>query len=69
MGSVSAVSTASSVEGPVRSDFDNILDDFLEGYSMHGKRNVRKGKWKSGLEQLDEIRRELGPARIRPSYR
>jgi protein LTV1 len=63
-GSVSALSTASSVQGPVRSDFDNILDDFLGNYSMSGKRNVKRGKYQTGLAQLDEIRRELGPARI-----
>ncbi|KAI1376621.1 Low temperature viability protein [Hypoxylon crocopeplum] len=65
MASMSQVSTTSSVTGPVRHDFDNILDDFLGGYSMHGKKQMKKGKWKSGTAQLDEIRRELGPARIR----
>ncbi|KAI1214762.1 Low temperature viability protein [Annulohypoxylon truncatum] len=63
--SMSQISTASSVTGSVRNDFDNILDDFLGGYSMHGKKQMKKGKWKSGTAQLDEIRRELGPARIR----
>jgi len=62
-GSVSAVST-SSVHGPLRSDFDNIMDEFLEGYSMQGKRHVKKGKHQDGIAQLDEIRRGLGPARI-----
>ncbi|KJZ74224.1 hypothetical protein HIM_06455 [Hirsutella minnesotensis 3608] len=65
MGSVSAVSTASSVTGPVRSDFDGILDDFLGGYTKPGKRTSKKNKAQTGLEQLEEIRRELGPARIR----
>ncbi len=68
MGSVSAVSTASSVQGPVPSNFDSILDEFLGGHSMHGKKHVKKGNWKNGTEQLDEIRRELGPARVRPKY-
>lgn len=63
--SMSQISAVSSVTGPVRGDFDNILDDFLGGYSMHGKKQMKKGKWKSGTAQLDEIRRELGPARIR----
>ncbi|KAI0166743.1 Low temperature viability protein [Hypoxylon sp. FL1284] len=63
--SVSQVSAASSVAGPVRGDFDGILDDFLGGYSMHGKKQMKKGKWKSGTAQLDEIRRDLGPARVR----
>ncbi|KAI1458473.1 Low temperature viability protein [Annulohypoxylon moriforme] len=63
--SMSQISSVSSVTGPVRNDFDNILDDFLGGYSMHGKKHMKKGKWKSGTAELDEIRRELGPARIR----
>ncbi|KAI1767721.1 Low temperature viability protein [Hypoxylon sp. FL1150] len=63
--SISQVSTTSSVTGPMRGDFDGILDDFLGGYSMHGKKQMKKGKWKSGTDQLDEMRRELGPARIR----
>ena len=66
MASVSAASsTASSVQGPVRGDFDNIMDDFLGNYSMSGKRNVKKGKYQSGMEQLDEVRRGLGPAIIK----
>lgn len=66
MASVSAASsTASSVQGPVRGDFDNIMDDFLGNYSMSGKKHVKKGKYQSGMEQLDEVRKGLGPARIR----
>lgn len=64
MGSVSAVSTASSVTGPVRRDFDGILDDFLGNYTKPGKRTSKKSKAQTGLEQLEEIRRELGPARM-----
>lgn len=48
----------------LRSDFDSIMDDFLGSHSMAGKRRVRKGKPQSGLEQLDEIRQGLGPARV-----
>jgi protein LTV1 len=66
MASVSAASsTVSSVQGPVRGDFDNIMDDFLGGYTMSGKKHVKKGKYQSGMEQLDEVRKGLGPARIR----
>ncbi|KAF4632356.1 hypothetical protein G7Y89_g5774 [Cudoniella acicularis] len=66
MASVSAASsTASSVQGQVRGDFDNIMDDFLGNYSMSGKKHVKKGKYQSGMEQLDEVRKGLGPARIR----
>lgn len=64
MGSVSAVSTASSVQGPLRSDFDSVMDEFLSGYSK-GRRPSKKSKEsRSGLDQLDEIRKGLGPARI-----
>lgn len=69
LGSVSAVSTMSTVQGPTRADFDGLLDEFLNDYSMHGKKRVKKGKWKNGVEQFDEIRRELGPARIPAKYR
>ncbi|KAK3944156.1 Low temperature viability protein [Diplogelasinospora grovesii] len=69
MASMSQVSTASSVQGPLRQDFDGMLDEFLGEYSMNGKKRVKKGKWNSGTAQLDEIRRELGPARIRPGMR
>ncbi|KAL2142075.1 hypothetical protein VTI28DRAFT_1588 [Corynascus sepedonium] len=69
LGSVSAVSTMSSVQGPTRQDFDNLLDEFLGDYSMHGKKRVKKGKWKNGLEQFDEIRRELGPPIIPAKYK
>ncbi|KAH8598302.1 Low temperature viability protein [Bisporella sp. PMI_857] len=65
MVSLSAASSTSSVQGPLRADFDNILDDFLGNYSMSGKKNVKKGKYQTGMEQLDEVRRGLGPARFR----
>jgi protein LTV1 len=65
MASVSTVSSVSSVQGVVRGDFDNIMDDFLGNYSMSGKKHVKKGKYQSGMEQLDEVRKGLGPARIK----
>jgi protein LTV1 len=66
MASVSAASSvASSVQGPVRGDFDSIMDDFLGSYSRSGKKHVKKGKYQTGMEQLDEVRKGLGPARIR----
>jgi protein LTV1 len=65
MASISAASSMSSVQGPVRGDFDSIMDDFLGGYTMSGKKHVKKGKYQSGLEQLDEVRKGLGPARFR----
>ncbi|KAI4165708.1 MAG: hypothetical protein LQ342_000650 [Letrouitia transgressa] len=57
-------STASSQPQSVRSDFDSIMDDFLGGYSMSGKKRVKKGRYQAGMDQLDEIRNNLGPARI-----
>lgn len=66
MASISAASsTASSVTGPIRGDFDSIMDDFLGNYTMSGKKHVKKGKYQSGLEQLDEVRKGLGPARVK----
>ena len=64
MASVSAASTVSTVDGPVRGDFDNILDDFLGNYTKPGKRTNKKNKAQTGLQQLDEIRSGLGPARF-----
>ena len=63
--SMSQVSTASSITGPVRSDFDSIMDDFLGNYTKPGKRTSKKTKAQTGLQQLEEIRSGLGPARIR----
>lgn len=68
MASVSAVSTASTVQGPLRSDFDGLLDEFLDTHSMTGKRRMKKGKYRGGVQELDDIRKELGPARIRPTF-
>lgn len=65
MASVSAASSMSSVQGPVRGDFDSIMDDFLGDYTMSGKKHVKKGKYQTGMEQLDEVRKGLGPARLR----
>ena len=48
-----------------RSDFDSIMDDFLGHYSMSGKKRVKKGGYQTGMEQLDEIRKGLGPARVK----
>ena len=64
LASVSAISTASSVQGPLRSDFDGVLDEFLGNYTKPGKRISKKTKAQGGLDQLEEIRRSLGPARV-----
>ncbi|KAL9119598.1 MAG: hypothetical protein Q9187_003850 [Circinaria calcarea] len=49
----------------MREDFDSIMDEFLDGYSMSGKKRVKKGGYQSGMEQLAEIRRDLGKPHIR----
>ncbi|KAJ3578261.1 hypothetical protein NPX13_g2306 [Xylaria arbuscula] len=66
----SMMSTASSVTGPLRGDFDSILDDFLGDYSKVGRKTVKKDpyQWKNGVAQFDEFRRELGPARVPAKY-
>ena len=66
MASISVASTASSVHAPLRGDFDSIMDDFLGSYSRSGKKHVKKVKYQSGMEQLDEVRKGLGPARLQP---
>lgn len=69
MQSVSAISSVSSVTGPMRQDFDSLLDDFLGTTKMVGRKNVRQGwTYGTGAKQLDEIRKELGPARIPSKY-
>lgn len=61
MTGMSSMSDASQL----RSDFDSIMDDFLGSHSMQGKRRVKKGRQQTGMQQLDEIRKELGPARMK----
>ena len=58
--------------GPVpetRKDFDSIMDEFLGTYSTTGSTparvRVKRGAQLTPMQQLDEIRRELGKARIR----
>jgi protein LTV1 len=52
-----------------RKDFDSIMDEFLDGYTMTGQRpsthRIKRGKYQSGLDQLDEIRRTLGNTKIK----
>ncbi|KAL9128121.1 MAG: hypothetical protein Q9217_003142 [Psora testacea] len=62
---MSAMSMTSSQAPTLTSPgFESIMDEFLGGYSMSGKKRVRKGGYQSGIEQLDELRRELGPAKV-----
>ena len=53
-----------------RKDVDAVMDEFLGGYRVVGGGGGKKGRGKkgvqsAGLRELDEIRRELGPARVR----
>lgn len=68
LSKVSGMSGASMWSGsqapPLRSDFDSIMDDFLGNHHVQGKRRVKKGKQQSGLEQLEEVRKGLGVARV-----
>lgn len=61
---MSGMSGMSSIQGPMRQDFDGILDEFLGNHVVKGKRRVKRGKDMSGVQELDEIRRQLGPARL-----
>lgn len=66
---VSSYSRAEDEEAPqlVRSDFDGIMDDFLGSHNKAGKfgKRIRKGKTMTGMQQLDEVRKGLGPARMK----
>lgn len=64
---ISSYSRATDSEAPqlLRSDFDSIMDGFLGGHSKAGKRHIKKSGFQTGMEQLDEIRSGLGPARFK----
>jgi len=48
-----------------RADFDSIMDEFLGNYKVLGKKMVKKTKGVSGgMAELDEVRQQLGKARI-----
>lgn len=71
---MSRLSTTSFAdEGAVRSDFSGMMDEFLGDWNKAnpgGRRKGAKGKRGKngnevyGLQQLEEVRRELGPARL-----
>lgn len=72
MSGMTGASKASS-QAPqlVRSDFDAIMGEFLQNHSQVGNRKprVKRLREKTGLEQLDDIRKGLGSARIKTSSR
>ncbi|GAD91952.1 low-temperature viability protein ltv1 [Paecilomyces variotii No. 5] len=58
---------------PLRSDFDDVMDSFLSGWTDRSKETRRKGakakRGKNGneaigIKMLDEVRQGLGPARV-----
>lgn len=59
-----STTSRSSYVPSLRSDFDGIMDEFLGGYSMNGRKRIKKGAYQTGMEQLDEIRKGLGPPRV-----
>ncbi|PHH52346.1 Protein LTV1 [Ceratocystis fimbriata CBS 114723] len=69
MSEMSAMSSVSTVQGDVRQDFDDILDEFLGGHEVRprgtNKKQQRKMRQQDGVARLDELRRGLGPAHLR----
>ena len=45
--------------------FNAVMDDFLHNHYVVGRSRLKKGPHQTGLEQLDEIRKGLGPAVVR----
>ena len=64
MSQAPKLSASSQAPELTNASLEDVMDEFLGGYSMSGKKRVKKGGYQSGLEQLDEVRRGLGPARI-----
>jgi protein LTV1 len=73
---VSGSGRSRNAEPPLRSDFDEVMDDFLAGWqdrSAQAKRKGAKGKRGKngneaiGMRMLDEVRQGLGPARVTAS--
>jgi protein LTV1 len=70
---ISTISTTSFADkGAIREDMESMMDEFLDNWSKSnptgGKRKQKRGKNGDelrGLQQLDDVRAELGPARLR----
>jgi protein LTV1 len=71
MSKASGYSISSSASQSMRSDFDGIIDEFLGTHSKVVKRGKRVTRLRpqTGMEQLDEIRQGLGPARVKSAAR
>ncbi|KAK5742681.1 Protein ltv1 [Elasticomyces elasticus] len=70
---ISSYSRATDSEAPQleRTDFNGIMDEFLGGHSKAGKggKKIKRFGPQSGMEQLDEVRKGLGPAILGPKSR
>ena len=62
---LSKASNASSIAPQMTPAFNAVMDEFLDNHYVVGKSRLRKGPRQTGLEQLDEIRKGLGPAVVR----
>lgn len=61
MSGLSTASHRSAISELVnRTEFDSLMDEFLGEHEIKGKRRVRKGDGKTGMQELDEIRNTLG---------
>ncbi|KAK7520787.1 low-temperature viability protein-like protein ltv1 [Phyllosticta citriasiana] len=71
MSGISVYSKASEMDEQapgLRTDFDSILDEFSGQFSGSGrKRGNKRNGYKDGLAQLDDIRKDLGPAKFKQS--
>lgn len=65
---LSKASTSSQAPSLLRSDFNNIMEEFMGNHSQVGKKRVRKGKPQTGIEQLDEVRQGLGAPRVKATW-
>lgn len=61
----SKTSRMSNAAPKITPAFDAVMDDFLDNHYVVGRSRLKKGPHQTGLEQLDEIRKGLGPAVMR----
>ncbi|KAK0276719.1 Protein ltv1 [Friedmanniomyces endolithicus] len=70
---ISSYSRMTDSEAPQleRADFSGIMDEFLGGHSKAGKggKYIKRFGPQTGMEQLDEVRKGLGPARVKSASR
>ncbi|KAK0265583.1 hypothetical protein B0A54_02362 [Friedmanniomyces endolithicus] len=70
---ISSYSRMTDSEAPQleRADFGGIMDEFLGGHSKAGKggKYIKRFGPQTGMEQLDEVRKGLGPARVKSASR